>query len=87
MEAAVVIIDHGYLSSFTNLNHLSYLLFNDFWVIFWVMIFGLDFDLSVKNDTVIPRYLAPRYLANLASRHTKGRNGFPSMLITPLSPC
>ena len=35
--------------------------------------------------TVIPRYLAPRYLANPASRHTEGQNGFPSMLITPLS--
>ena len=34
--------------------------------------------------TVVPRYIAPRYIATLAYRHEIVKNGFPPMLIPPL---
>ena len=35
-------------------------------------------------NTVVPRYIAPRYIATLAYRHEIVKNGFPPMLIPPL---
>ena len=34
--------------------------------------------------TVVPRYIAPRYIATLAYRHEIVKNGFLPMLIPPL---
>ena len=39
---------------------------------------------SVNICTVVPRYIAPRYIATLAYRHEIVKNGFPPMLIPPL---
>ena len=36
------------------------------------------------GSTVVPRYIAPRYIATLAYRHEIVNNGFPPMLIPPL---
>ena len=35
-------------------------------------------------DTVVPRFIAPRYIATPAYRHEIVNNGFPPMLIPPL---
>ena len=37
-----------------------------------------------KEHTVVPRYIAPRYIATLAYRHEIVKNEFPPMLIPPL---
>ena len=36
------------------------------------------------QNTVVPRYIAPRYIATLAYRHEIVKNEFPPMLIPPL---
>ena len=36
------------------------------------------------QGTVVPRYIAPRYIATLAYRHEIVKNEFPPMLIPPL---
>ena len=40
--------------------------------------------IAKKLSTVVPRYIAPRYIATLAYRHEIVKNGFPPMLIPPL---
>lgn len=42
-----------------------------------------DLTLDVLS-TVVPLYIAPRYIATLAYRHEIVKNGFPPMLIPPL---
>ena len=42
-----------------------------------------DSESNISN-TVVPRYIAPRYIATLAYRHEIVKNGFPPMLIPPL---
>ena len=37
-----------------------------------------------KWNTVVPRYIAPRYITTLAYRHEIVKNQFPRMLIPPL---
>ena len=46
-------------------------------------------QLSKTYSTVKPRYLAPRYLAKLVSRHMNAQDGFPAMYFTSIShhPC
>ena len=39
---------------------------------------------AVNINTVVPRYIAPRYIATLAYRHEIVKNEFPPMLIPPL---
>ena len=39
---------------------------------------------KIMINTVVPRFIAPRYIANVAYRPEIVKNGFPSMLIPPL---
>ena len=39
---------------------------------------------NIWTYTVVPRYIAPRYIATLAYRHEIVKNGFLPMLIPPL---
>ena len=40
--------------------------------------------LFIRKYTVVPRYIAPRYIATLAYRHEIVKNEFSPMLIPPL---
>ena len=45
---------------------------------------NIEMNIQINKYTVVPPYIAPRYIATLAYRHEIVKNEFPTMLIPPL---